>query len=130
MGEETKLKNWFRKRYAGWSDVHEPRNTMGQGFPDVLILAKHPSGGSYFIPIEFKVGHWKNGILHVSGFEPAQVSWHYNFRKAGGTAMIAVGIRSGKNDWEIWEVIPGDWIMEWRKGIPEDMVKPWLRWAP
>lgn len=131
MGAETELKNWFRKRFKGWSDVHEPRNTMGQGFPDVSTLFKHPrSGEFYLVPIEFKVGEWKGSVLHVSGFEPAQVSWHYNFRKAGGFALIAVGVRIGKKDWALWKVDPGDWMREWRKGIPEAAMSPWLRWAP
>lgn len=132
MGAETDLKNWFRKKYSGWSDVHEPRRSLGQGFPDVTILVRNQRvGGCYLVPIEFKVGRFDtSGRLLVSGFEPAQVSWHYNFRKAGGYALIAVGVKVVKQGWELWEVTPGDWMREWKLGVPVNDMRPWLQWAP
>lgn len=124
MGAETEFKNWWRKRYKGLSDVHEPRRSIGEGFPDVTVLDK---GSGLLLPIEFKIGWWDEGRL-MCKFEPAQPAWHINFMRAGGRALICVGV-ANKKSWDVYQVIPGMWLMEWEKGIPPHVTTNWTLWS-
>lgn len=129
MGEETEFKNWWRKRFKGWSETHEPRASIGQGFPDVTVLDRK---SGLLMPIEFKIGRLglRDGcttLLDVE-FEPAQPSWHIRFQRAGGRALICVGTRSDNKGWLPWRVIPGDWMMEWERGIPAECITSWTLW--
>lgn len=125
MGAETEFKNWWRKRFKGWSDAVEPRLSIGQGFPDVSALFKERHGHE-LVPIEFKIGWWKDGRLHAK-FEPAQPAWHIRFKRAGGYALICVGIATAKS-WDAYMVMPGDWMMQWEEGIPPENVSAWTLW--
>ena len=114
VSEELEFKRWFRTKFAGWSETHEPRHGSAMGMPDLQLLVK----GS-LLPVELKVGWVKGGRLFVSALRPAQIGWHIRFMREGGVATIVVGIRKASNGWVAlsppWTV---DSLMGWKKGWP------------
>lgn len=129
MGAETEFKNWWRKRFKGVSYTHEPRGSIGEGFPDVTIL--RPEG--LLLPIEMKIA---SGMVYDGGrpvlvgvkFEPAQPAWHIKHQRAGGVSLICIGVKGKRGDWLPYSLKPGIWLMEWEKGIPPENVSAWTLW--
>lgn len=79
--------------------------------PDMQILAKLK-----LLPIELKVGEVRNDRLFPEEVRPAQVSWHERFYRAGGYALVIVGVSCAKG-WYAWAMPLGK-IVTWRDGWP------------
>lgn len=111
---ETELKRHVRhKRLTVWSESYEPSlRGGGNGVPDTQVLLC-----GLLFPIEFKVGFIEKGLLR-SSVRPAQISWNAKFSRAGGIALLLVGVEC-QDDWMIY-LMPGAMIGEIEAGVRYD----------
>lgn len=108
--DETELKRYARARHLGWSETYEPSlRGGGIGIPDTQFMLAH-----VLFPIEFKVGVIQDAHL-IAMPRPSQISWHARFSRAGGIALVAVGVRC-ERDWMIY-ILPGGHIGNLREGV-------------
>lgn len=82
-----------------WSCAYETTRGSSVGYPDVQILIDELK----LLPVELKVGFVDDDRLRSKEIRPSQISWHHEFRKAGGKAIILVctGNPSKMDAWAI-----------------------------
>lgn len=132
VASETEYKRAFRNLVGVWSEVYETRSGGGVGYPDVQLLV-----GGLLLPVEVKVGELVDPktvvgpqaqeFLRPERVRPSQISWHHEFREAGGTAFVLVctGQVRAMNAW----VAPGtdrETLSQWRVGWPLRACTPWV----
>lgn len=134
---ETKFKRWWLSCWEGWHEHYEPRRGSGVGMPDVQVLMELPDRDhTSLVPIEFKVGEIcpDTRRLLVSGFEPAQPSWHYRFNAAGGFSLVMVGVPAigdPRHRWWPYVIHPSvrEPLLDWRDGFLPDRYELWDTWS-
>jgi hypothetical protein len=83
---EGSFRTWFRRVWFQWMDRIEPTRGSTIGFPDVLVL----TDGAQF-PIELKIGTIRDGRIFADEVRPAQVIWHRDFERFGGSSLLLIG---------------------------------------
>lgn len=109
---ETEYKRAFRRLVGGWSEVYETASGSGVGYPDLQLLV-----GRSLLPVEMKRGEVKGALLKSEVIRPSQISWHHEFREAGGVAFICV-CSGPVAAMDVWSVPSGDRRVtsRWKEG--------------
>lgn len=111
---ETEFKRWYRGQLKDWSDTVEQARGSVEGFPDIVVLV-----GSFFGPVEVKVGTVKGDMLFPEKVRPAQIGWLDRYTRAGGIARLVVGVWA-KGKWSAYMKtdVSKPSLQGWRKGWP------------
>lgn len=125
--DEQAFKEWFRRQWrrrGHWIESYEPRRGSGMGIPDIQVLLPSESLGlSVLLPIELKIGKITRNRLFPREIRGSQIVWHRDFRRAGGKAMVLVGIPAAEGYQMFFASGPLlDDLSGWRSGyaIPEE----------
>jgi hypothetical protein len=111
--DEIDYKRFIIDCYPFWSCPYEPGLGSKTGYPDLQLMEDR---SKQLLPVELKVGVLKNGRIFPREVRPSQVTWHYEFAKAGGRACLLTGTKlSGR--W-VGYAVPGFWAEHWRLGYP------------
>jgi hypothetical protein len=95
--------------------------------PDIQVLLN-----GALLPLELKAGRLARdkSRLFIHELEPSQVSWHIRFWRAGGRAIILVGLPGVRSEWEVYELPPVSFdLMNWKKGWLWSETRKWQNWS-
>jgi hypothetical protein len=110
--EELDFKRFVRGKWPHWSCAYEPGIGSNGGYPDLQLMEPKTNR---LLPVELKVGGLKDHLVITKEVRPAQVVWHHNFHRAGGRAVLLVGVRDKRGNWDGF-AYPGHWAEHWREG--------------
>lgn len=111
--DEIDFKRKVLESYDYWGCPYEPGVGSKTGYPDIQLMHQR---SKQLLPIELKVGILKNGRVFPREVRPSQITWHYDFHKAGGSACLLTGVKLS-GSW-VGYAVPGFWAEHWRLGYP------------
>lgn len=116
LKKENNHKRTFMDNFLGWARKVEPTLGTDEGMPDLLVVAEELG---YIVPVEFKKGEFKNGLLKTERVRPSQIECARQLRSIGVPVMLVVGVPSGA-----LFIIDGELLPFWKKGFNAAVVQP------
>jgi hypothetical protein len=105
-----------------WSEAYETARGSGSGYPDLQLLLD-----SVLVPVELKCGVIRDIRLVPTRIRPAQISWHHEFKAAGGKAFVVV-CTGEINVMSAWAIPSTDREVtsRWKEGYNILKCKQWM----